>query len=541
MKENIFKNLLVISLLGSAFVGCSNDSNSATSGNNSSPIKNSSSTSTSKISSSSTGSSNNNSVTITSINIIGTYKQEYFIGEELDLTNVKLAITYSDGNKETINVTIDMITPVDMNTTGFKEIKVTYKGQTTSFFITIFEEDDPILPTEKTNAVVTFNFDNSATFTVGDEEKPSFTISEGADYTYHYYCEVKADAGETHIFYSYEELEPGYNYSLVVTVNENDLFYGNDGKDWRWFSLKAAPVEGKENAVVTFGFKAGTEFTVGDEEKPSFTISEGADYTYHYYCEDKDVAGEKATFDTYEELEPGYTYSLVVTVNENDLYYGNNGKDWCTFSLTDTEAQLAWKSKFSAVTKKWGTDGNNGVKKENVLFNSKGEVEISIDSLNRIGGAIESKDLYNQGSFEFEAKTNATNGVATAFWTYYYEDEYYEGILENGHINHEIDIELFGDNNAWFSSYIAEKVCTTNKTYLDYTLHDNRYHTYRFDWYNGEKIEYYIDNQLVTTITTNVPTKPMYVWIGAWCPSWAGEPTEGNFKMIVKSFKYTAF
>ena len=207
----------------------------------------------------------------------------------------------------------------------------------------------------------------------------------------------------------------------------------------------------------------------------------------------------------------------------------------------DASGETAWNSLFSPVSKKWGTDGNNGVKEENVSINNEGELVISVDSLNRVGGAIESKDFYNEGSFEFVAKTNATSGVATAFWTYYYEDAYYEGVLENGHINHEIDIELFGNNNAWFSSYIAENIPTTIKSNLKYTLHNNDYHKYRFDWYNGEKVEYYIDNELVATIDTNVPTKPMRVWIGAWCPSWSGEPTEGDFKMVVRSFKYTAF
>ena len=128
-----------------------------------------------------------------------------------------------------------------------------------------------------------------------------------------------------------------------------------------------------------------------------------------------------------------------------------------------------------------------------------------------------------------------------AFWTYYNDNNYYDNDEQNGNINHEIDIELFGDNNAWYTSWIAENVSTHLETKLDYTLHDNEYHTYRFDWYNGEKVEYYIDNKLVATITTNVPTKAMKVWIGAWCPSWAGEPTEGDFTMTVKSFKYTAF
>lgn len=120
-----------------------------------------------------------------------------------------------------------------------------------------------------------------------------------------------------------------------------------------------------------------------------------------------------------------------------------------------------------------------------------------------------------------------------AFWTFYYAD--------NGNVNNEIDFELFGDNNIMYSAWTSEKNFTTINAKLDFTIHDNEYHTYRFDWYNGEKIEFYIDNTLVATITENVPTKPMKVWIGAWCPSWAGAPVQGDFTMTVKSFKYIAF
>lgn len=86
---------------------------------------------------------------------------------------------------------------------------------------------------EKTDAVIGFNFENGVSFIKGAEEKPEFTVSEGAYYTIHFYCE-----SINKYFYSYEELEAGYTYSLVVTVNENDLYNGNDGADWRWFRLK---------------------------------------------------------------------------------------------------------------------------------------------------------------------------------------------------------------------------------------------------------------------------------------------------------------
>ena len=120
-----------------------------------------------------------------------------------------------------------------------------------------------------------------------------------------------------------------------------------------------------------------------------------------------------------------------------------------------------------------------------------------------------------------------------AFWTFYYAD--------NGNVNNEIDFELFGDNDIIYSAWTSETDSTNLRRKTDFTIHDNDYHTYRFDWYAGDRVEFYIDGELVATITENVPTEPMKVWIGAWCPTWSGEPTAGDFTMTVKSFKYTAF
>ena len=112
---------------------------------------------------------------------------------------------------------------------------------------------------------------------------------------------------------------------------------------------------------------------------------------------------------------------------------------------------------------------------------------------------------------------------------------------------------MYGTNNIIYSSYLKD---TTEQTHinekLNYNIADNQYHTYRFDWHAGEKVEFYIDGVLVARITTNVPTHEMKVWIGVWCPEWSiekdasGNPSpaiiEGmEYTMTVKSFKYTPF
>ena len=57
----------------------------------------------------------------------------------------------------------------------------------------------------------------------------------------------------------------------------------------------------------------------------------------------------------------------------------------------------------------------------NVSYNDDGDLVIKIDSYNRVGGAIESNDYYESGSFEFVGKMDCPSGATMAFWTFYNE------------------------------------------------------------------------------------------------------------------------
>ena len=200
------------------------------------------------------------------------------------------------------------------------------------------------------------------------------------------------------------------------------------------------------------------------------------------------------------------------------------------------------------MTQVWGYN-NNGVVAENVTFD--GDIAIlTTNPYDRVGAALKSKDYYSEGSFEIVAKTNVTNGACIAFWTYYYYDDEDPDISNT---NHEIDFELYGTNNIIYSTYLREHTDQTHiNSKVDYNIADNEYHTYRFDWYKGEKVEFYIDGVLVAVITDNIPTHEMRVWIGVWCPAWSIEKdADGNpspqiipgatYTMTVKSFTYTPF
>lgn len=203
---------------------------------------------------------------------------------------------------------------------------------------------------------------------------------------------------------------------------------------------------------------------------------------------------------------------------------------------------------FDVVERTWGYD-NNGVKAKNVKLEN-GNLVLSATPYIREGAAVESKKFYNEGSFEFVAKTNVPNGACVAFWTYYYKND---GNGEVSNTNHEIDFELYGTNNIIYSTYLKEFTDQTHvNSKVNFNINDNQYHTYRFDWYNGEKVDFYIDGVLVCSITENIPTHEMKVWIGLWCPAWsvqtddAGNPNpaivEGEtYTMTIKSFKYIPF
>lgn len=204
--------------------------------------------------------------------------------------------------------------------------------------------------------------------------------------------------------------------------------------------------------------------------------------------------------------------------------------------------------KFTAVDGKWGYN-NNGVTSSNVTVTEEGII-LSAIPFSRLGAALKSNNLYSSGSFSFVAKTNADNGCTMAFWTFIYKD--YKN-PDKTNLNHEIDIELYGNNNIIYSTYLDEKESQSHvNSKVDYNINDNRYHLYRFDWYSGDRVEFYVDGILVCVIRDNIPTEDMYVWIGLWCPEWSIEKDEdGNatppiiegkvVTMTIKDFTYIPF
>ena len=76
---------------------------------------------------------------IKSISVTSPSKNTYKVGEELDLTDGSVNITYVDDTNATINITSDMISNFSSSTKGLQEVTVTYKNKTTTFDILVVD------------------------------------------------------------------------------------------------------------------------------------------------------------------------------------------------------------------------------------------------------------------------------------------------------------------------------------------------------------------------------------------------------------------
>ncbi|MFD2115347.1 glycoside hydrolase family 16 protein [Paenibacillus yanchengensis] len=189
----------------------------------------------------------------------------------------------------------------------------------------------------------------------------------------------------------------------------------------------------------------------------------------------------------------------------------------------------------------------------------------------RVGAAIATTNYYASGKYEVRMKIAPDPGVASALWTFHYEELYpadpgfickevgCEG--DDGYyaINHEIDIEFpgrpgpahedFSFSKALLNTWVGENEdeYTTNYTSLAAPQNDGQFHTYRFDWHTGDadetaRVEFYIDDELVNTTYTHIPTRASRFWIGAWFPrSWAGKANFNTSQLEVDWVKITPF
>jgi hypothetical protein len=170
------------------------------------------------------------------------------------------------------------------------------------------------------------------------------------------------------------------------------------------------------------------------------------------------------------------------------------------------------------------------------------------------GSNIKSVNTFAPGSFEVTMRIPSQDGICIALWLY-------NNFTTDDEIDHnyEIDMEMHGtavkDGALRNDGNLSTVLCSTwltesedDHTYqyapVGYNLNDGEFHTFRMDWHTGDdaRVEYYVDGNLLCTITENVPDNEMYFNIGLWFPKgWCGEPTFEQDFAVVSSFTYTPF
>ena len=193
------------------------------------------------------------------------------------------------------------------------------------------------------------------------------------------------------------------------------------------------------------------------------------------------------------------------------------------------------------------------------------------DDGKRVGSTIATTEYFASGRYEARMKLAPELGVSSSFWTFFYQefypgDEGYKGPGPYTVVNHEIDIETPG--RADFTDYdpiaydwflatcwtgVRNNQFTTSFVHLPEDMADGEFHVWRFDWHTGGKVkggtvdeaarvEWYVDDVLWATNTTDVPSYASRVMLGAWFPNtWAGTPDFEVTQMEVDWISFTAF
>lgn len=150
----------------------------------------------------------------------------YQIGDELDLTGLKVEAFYSDGMTQ--DVTSDAeISGFDSETAGEKTVTVSYGGKETYFTVTVEEKSDPSEPEEPELTELQVTAPEKTVYEIGDELdltglKVTAIYSDGTTQDVTSDVEISGfdseTAGEKIITVSYGELDT----SFTVTVEEKE-------------------------------------------------------------------------------------------------------------------------------------------------------------------------------------------------------------------------------------------------------------------------------------------------------------------------------
>ncbi|MDR0904949.1 MAG: bacterial Ig-like domain-containing protein, partial [Oscillospiraceae bacterium] len=79
---------------------------------------------------------------VTSIELSGTYKTEYYVGDALDLTGLEIAARWSNGDTNPLSLNEVEISGYDNTTRGVQSVTLTYGAASATFNVTVLKRPD---------------------------------------------------------------------------------------------------------------------------------------------------------------------------------------------------------------------------------------------------------------------------------------------------------------------------------------------------------------------------------------------------------------
>jgi endo-1,3-1,4-beta-glycanase ExoK len=158
-----------------------------------------------------------------------------------------------------------------------------------------------------------------------------------------------------------------------------------------------------------------------------------------------------------------------------------------------------------------------------------------------VGGEIQSATTYSYGTYEWVMRASSTSSTPTGTGSVV-SGQISSGFSFVNNSQTEIDFEIEGQhpNTVWMTNWQT----TSRKQYSSVFLSapDAGFHRYKFVWVPG-KIDFYVDNVLVSSHTNNVPSAPAYIMMNHWgtnSKGWGGLAAVGVQRYLyISSFMYT--
>lgn len=226
-------------------------------------------------------------------------------------------------------------------------------------------------------------------------------------------------------------------------------------------------------------------------------------------------------------------------------------------SFTDNFDKVDYNN-WGIMNSRWGGEHHGGVIPSNIGYTKDGELLITANGDfydgdkkdvkgnigKRTGGAITSHKAFTPGVFSARIKALPRFGATTAFWTFFND-----GVVQNESgtpYNSEIDFELNVDtfDTTMVTNWVGAEPsnCDTRKIQSKFYHNDGAWHEYTFKWYTQpERVEYYVDGEMISFSTDKVPTYAAQINFGVWFAGFAGISDFETDYCFVDWFKYTPF